>query len=72
MLSVYGICLYVVVVFVVVVVVHPNHSPEIQVAVVCRFRMYLRFNGLYNELCIFFGSHCTVHLFYIYVYKIFT
>ena len=29
----------------------------------CRFTMYLRFNGLYDELCIVFGTHCTVYLF---------
>ena len=43
--------------------VQPVRIPEIQATVVCRFTMYLRFNGLYNELCIVFGSHCTVHLF---------
>ena len=43
--------------------VQPVRSPEIAAAVVCKFTMYLRFNGLYNELCIVFGIHCTVHLF---------
>ena len=42
--------------------VQPVRSLEIQMAVACRFTMYLRFNGLYNELCIVFGSQWTVHL----------